>query len=81
METNPVPKHSKKMPGDLHPEEVELMLGVKGLRVHHRTMLMTLYSAGLRVPEVCQLKSLRYSKLADANPGGTNGDQKERYAP
>ena len=38
------------------PEEVERILSVPGLRVEHRTMLITLYASGLRVDEICRLK-------------------------
>ncbi len=38
------------------PEEIERLLSVKGLNPKHRVLLMTTYSAGLRVSEVCNLK-------------------------
>jgi len=71
----------RKCPEIYTPEEIELMLCVKGLRIHHRTMLMTLYAAGLRVQEVCQLKvsDIRSSRMQIRVE--QNGDQKERYTP
>jgi integrase/recombinase XerD len=51
----PYPKRRRRLPVVLSPEEVQrLIAGAKNL--YHRTMLMTLYGAGLRRSELCQLK-------------------------
>ena len=51
----PYPKRQKKLPVVLSPEEVgKLIDAAKNL--FHRAMLMTLYAAGLRRSELCQLK-------------------------
>ena len=51
----PYPKRRKRLPVVLSPEEVErLIAGAKNL--YHRTLLLTLYGAGLRRSEVCRLK-------------------------
>jgi site-specific recombinase XerD len=38
------------------PEEIQRLINAPGLNRKHRVLLMTTYSAGLRVSEVCQLK-------------------------
>jgi integrase/recombinase XerD len=51
----PYPKRSRRLPIILSPEEVQrLIAGAKNL--FHRTMLMTLYGAGLRRSELLHLK-------------------------
>jgi integrase/recombinase XerD len=51
----PTPKRHRRLPTVLSPEEVRrLIAGAKNL--YHRTMLLTLYGAGLRRSELCQLK-------------------------
>jgi len=51
----PYPKRRRCLPVVLSPEEVQrLIAGAKNL--YHRTMLLTLYGAGLRRSELCQLK-------------------------
>jgi len=51
----PYPKQRHRLPVVLSPEEVQrLIAGAKNL--YHRTLLMTLYGAGLRRSEACQLK-------------------------
>ena len=51
----PYPKRPHRLPVILSPEEVQrLISGAKNL--YHRTMLLTLYGAGLRRSELCQLK-------------------------
>jgi site-specific recombinase XerD len=51
----PYPKRRRRLPVVLSPEEVHrLIAGAKNL--YHRTMLLTLYGAGLRRSELCQLK-------------------------
>ena len=48
-------KEPKKLPSVLSPEEVKSIFDVTD-NLKHRTILMTVYSAGLRVSEVCNLK-------------------------
>jgi integrase/recombinase XerD len=51
----PYPKHRRRLPVVLSTEEVQrLIAGAKNL--YHRTLLMTLYGAGLRRSEACHLK-------------------------
>jgi site-specific recombinase XerD len=51
----PTPKRHRRLPTILSPEEVRrLIAGAKNL--YHRTMLLTLYGAGLRRSELCHLK-------------------------
>jgi integrase/recombinase XerD len=51
----PTPKRHRRLPTVLSPDEVrQLITGAKNL--DHRTMLMTLYGAGLRRSELLQLK-------------------------
>jgi integrase/recombinase XerD len=51
----PYPKRRDRLPVVLSPEEVQrLIAGAKNL--YHRTLLMTLYGAGLRRAELCDLK-------------------------
>ena len=51
----PYPKERHRLPIVLSPDEVQrLIAGAKNL--YHRTLLLTLYGAGLRRSEACQLK-------------------------
>lgn len=51
----PYPKRRDRLPVVLSPEEVQrLISGAKNL--YHRTLLLTLYGAGLRRAELCDLK-------------------------
>ncbi len=51
----PYPKARHRLPVVLSPDEVQrLIAGAKNL--YHRTLLLTLYGAGLRRSEACQLK-------------------------
>ncbi len=51
----PYPKHRKRLPTILSPEEVARLID-SARTLSHRAMLMTLYSAGLRRAELCRLK-------------------------
>jgi integrase/recombinase XerD len=53
----PRSKQRKKLPGVLSREEVESILSATG-NLKHRAILMTIYSAGLRVSEAARLKVL-----------------------
>ena len=51
----PYPKHRRRLPTGLSPDEVQrLIAGAKNL--YHRTLLLTLYGTGLRRSELCRLK-------------------------
>ncbi len=51
----PFPKCPKRLPTVLSPEEVSRLIdGARNL--YHRTLLMTLYSTGMRRSELCRLK-------------------------
>ena len=51
----PYPKQRLRLPVVLSPEEVQrLIAGAKNL--YHRTLILTLYGAGLRRAEACQLR-------------------------
>jgi integrase/recombinase XerD len=52
----PMPKRHRKLPEILSPDEVALLIG-SASNLLHQTMLMTLYSTGVRRAELCQLKS------------------------
>jgi integrase len=56
LETLPPLTTPRPFPEVYRPEEVERILSVPGLRIEHRTMLMTLYAAGLRADEIARLK-------------------------
>ena len=70
----PYPKRRKRLPVVLSPEEVQrLIAGAKNL--YHRTLLLTLYGAGLRRSEVAHLKvrdidSQRMLLRVDQGKGG-----------
>ena len=51
----PRSKQRKKLPGVLSREEVESILSATG-NLKHRAILMTIYSAGLRISEATRLK-------------------------
>ena len=70
----PYPKRRRRLPVILSPEEVQrLIAGAKNL--YHRTLLLTLYGAGLRRSEVAHLKvrdidSQRMLLRVDQGKGG-----------
>ena len=51
----PYPKQRLRLPVVLSPDEVQRLIG-SAKNLYHRTLLMTLYGAGLRRSEACQLK-------------------------
>lgn len=51
----PTPKRHRRLPTVLSRDEVQRLIG-GAQNLFHRTMLMTLYGAGLRRSELCQLK-------------------------
>ena len=51
----PLPKRSRKLPEILSPEEVTRLID-SASNLFHRTMLMTLYSTGMRRAELCRLQ-------------------------
>ena len=51
----PYPKQGLRLPVILSPDEVAQLIGA-ARNLYHRTMLMTLYSTGLRRAELCRLK-------------------------
>jgi integrase/recombinase XerD len=74
----PYPKRRRRLPIVLSPEEVQrLIAGARNL--FHRTMLMTLYGAGLRRSELCRLKvshidSQRMVLRVEQGKGGRDRD-------
>lgn len=74
----PYPKRRKRLPVVLTPAEVQrLIAGAKNL--YHRTMLLTLYGAGLRRSELCRLKvrdidSQRMVLRVERGKGGVDRD-------
>lgn len=74
----PYPKRRKRLPVVLSPEEVQrLIAGAKNL--YHRTLLLTLYGAGLRRSELCRLKvrdidSQRMLLRVEEGKGGRDRD-------
>jgi site-specific recombinase XerD len=74
----PYPKYRERLPVVLSPEEVQrLIAGAKNL--YHRTLLMTLYGAGLRRAELCDLKvrdidSRRMMLRVERGKGGRDRD-------
>jgi site-specific recombinase XerD len=74
----PYPKQRDRLPVVLSPEEVQrLIAGAKNL--YHRTLLLTLYSAGLRRAELCELKvrdidSQRMMLRVERGKGGRDRD-------
>ena len=68
----PYPKQRLRLPVVLSPDEVQrLIAGAKNL--YHRTLLLTLYGAGLRRSEACQLKVRRGLARAPARAPASGG--------
>src|ERR1700694_737514 len=55
LEDIPMPKRHRKLPEILSPGEVAQLID-SASNLFHRTMLMTLYSTGMRRAEMCRLK-------------------------
>ena len=56
LEDLPMPKRHRKLPEILSPDEVALLIG-SASNLFHQTILMTLYSTGMRRAELCRLKT------------------------
>jgi integrase/recombinase XerD len=56
LEDLPMPKRHRKLPEILSPDEVALLIG-SASNLFHQTILMTLYSTGMRRAELCHLKT------------------------
>jgi integrase/recombinase XerD len=56
LEDLPMPKRHRRLPEILSPDEVALLIG-SASNLFHQTMLMTLYSTGMRRAELCNLKT------------------------
>jgi integrase/recombinase XerD len=55
LEDLPMPKRSRRILGILSPDEVARLID-SASNLFHRTMLMTLYSTGMRRAELCRLQ-------------------------
>jgi len=55
LEDLPMPKRSRRLPEILSPEEMARLIDASA-NLFHRTMLMTLYSTGMRRAELCGLQ-------------------------
>ena len=62
LEHIPMPKRRRKLPKVLGPEEVEQLID-SASNLFHRTMLMTLYSTGMRCAELCRLQVIDIDSL------------------
>jgi integrase/recombinase XerD len=62
LEEIPMPKRRRKLPKVLGPEEVEQLID-SASNLFHRTMLMTLYSTGMRCAELCRLQVIDIDSL------------------
>src|SRR5438067_8505748 len=74
----PYPKHEKPLPVVLSTEEVTRLIA-SARNLFHRTMLLTMYSAGLRRAELCRLKvsnidSKRMMIRIERSKGGVDRD-------
>jgi integrase/recombinase XerD len=72
----PYPKRRLRLPVVLSPDEVQrLIAGAKNL--YHRTLLLTLYGAGLRRSEACQLKVRDINSMVLRVEQGKGGRDRE----
>jgi len=74
----PYPKDRRRLPTVLSPDEVQRLIA-SARNLYHRTMLMTLYGAGLRRSELCRLKvsnidSQRMVLRVEQGKGGRDRD-------
>jgi site-specific recombinase XerD len=74
----PYPKDRRRLPTVLSPDEVQRLIA-NARNLYHRTMLMTLYGAGLRRSELCRLKvsnidSQRMVLRVEQGKGGRDRD-------
>jgi integrase/recombinase XerD len=74
----PYPKHERRLPAVLSVEEVTRLIG-SARNLFHYTMLLTMYSAGLRRLELCRLKvsnvdSKRMMIRIERSKGGVDRD-------
>lgn len=76
----PTLARGRKFPEVYSPDEVERLLQVPELRIEHRTMLMTLYAAGLRPDEVRKLKITDIQSRTMRIRVEARGAEDERYA-
>src|SRR5580704_14712005 len=77
----PYPKQRQRLPVILSPSEVAQLIGAAS-NLYHRTMLMTLYSTGLRRAELCRFKSQRYRQQThDAECRSGQGRYRPRSPP
>ena len=65
----PMPKRPRKLPEILSPEEVALLID-SASNLYHQTMLMTLYSTGVRRAELCHLTTTNIDSHDGAHPPG-----------
>jgi site-specific recombinase XerD len=74
----PYPKQRERLPVVLSPEEVQRLIAA-AKNLYHRTLLLTLYGAGLRRAELCELKvsdidSQRMMLRVERGKGGRDRD-------
>jgi integrase/recombinase XerD len=78
LEDLPMPKRSRRIPEILSPEEVTRLID-SASNLFHRTMLMTLYSTGIRRAELCRLPAL--SQVPHSRPRPLVSRAQQRTAP
>ena len=70
----PYPKQRLRLPVILSPDEVALLIGA-ARNLYHRTMLMTLYSTGVRRPRCAALSGRRRHQAHDGPRRAGQGRQ------